>query len=578
MRKYMPFLVHPSYAHFFFNRRISKMVAVNASGVCALLLYALLLWRRVQGVYSHSDILLFLSSILLAGFALWRKYSVARQMQSITKSDVSVLTLLIFFTVLINVLGITSWNFSGIGDEGTFYGYARNIANGADWSFFYLFAIDGVHPSLDSAYVGLLMHFFGQTIFTWRISEILIHAAIVGIVYLFGRVFFGKICGIVAGVVLGSSHYLMAFTKIGYNTTHSLLYSSVALLLLLLALKSRRPVHLFFAGVLLGFCRYTSLLALITWPIAAALVLFNVRYRVLRKEICTFSLLLLGFSAVILPLLVSTPLSEHVRVFTVETHFREPTERPWTSRLLTVRDSFLIWWQNPRWYHHYVGGTLIDSLSGVLLLIGLVLCAWRITRAEERTVLLWFVLGVVLIGGSNYVVQPSITRLLYVLPSIALIIGIAVEHVWLFLRHRIPVPALRMCLVILLIAIPALNLYQLFLVSPLHTPMQWHQLQLKALQEYPQYSVIEVGTDGSPDYGFVFTPGAYPWLARRYSFIPVTHLSNFSLASHRAPAAYLVVSRNAAVLPAVREILPNHKEIPDADPRNHSQSWVFLPG
>ena len=66
-----------------------------------------------------------------------------------------------------------------------------------------------------------------------------------------------RIGGVFAALLLVSSHYLMALNRVAYNNTHPLVYSTLAVLLLVLAGKTQRPMLVYGCGVATGLCLYT---------------------------------------------------------------------------------------------------------------------------------------------------------------------------------------------------------------------------------------------------------------------------------------------------------------------------------
>jgi hypothetical protein len=78
--------------------------------------------------------------------------------------------------------------------------------------------------------------------------------------------------------MLASSHYLIAFRRIGYNNTHPLAFSFLAMLMLVFSWRTQRVVFVYATGVATGCCLYAFQVALLTWPTAlVALIIIFLR-------------------------------------------------------------------------------------------------------------------------------------------------------------------------------------------------------------------------------------------------------------------------------------------------------------
>src|SRR5205823_480275 len=106
-----------------------------------------------------------------------------------------------------------------------------------------------------------------------------------------------------------------------------------------------------------------------------------------------------------------------------------------------------------------VGGTLVDMLTGMLLIAGLVIALFRVHKRAERLALVWFGLGMVAIPISSYTQGVHLTRLLYLIPPVALLAGIAVSKLDRVLRasFRLPSGLAHGLVLVLLALVPPLN-------------------------------------------------------------------------------------------------------------------------
>ena len=86
--------------------------------------------------------------------------------------DLVILSVLAVVIFLANLVELTHWRYSFIGDEGAFFNRAKLILDGAEYSLFDLVGVYGMHPILDSAYLACFLKVFGANIISWRIAEI----------------------------------------------------------------------------------------------------------------------------------------------------------------------------------------------------------------------------------------------------------------------------------------------------------------------------------------------------------------------------------------------------------------------
>ena len=136
------------------------------------------------------------------------------------------------------------------------------------------FALQGVYhnsPMLNSIYQAYVSWVFGGGAWGWKFSSVLGVAIAVPGIYILGYIFAGRIAGIVSAVILLSSHYVMAFTHIGYTHLDALPVTVWAMLAFIVGSRRKSapipvccrsfgrswPIHR-----LAGPCRISALLRL----------------------------------------------------------------------------------------------------------------------------------------------------------------------------------------------------------------------------------------------------------------------------------------------------------------------------
>jgi len=556
-------------------------IAIGALGL-AFVSHSLLYWHLFHNKYTHWDILFFIGGLFLIGLALYRFDAVkTKSILRFTWLDALAILGLIVFCVLINSVNLTHWSFSGIGDEHPFFISAANIVQGEPWNFFQLNYIYNAYSSLESVYQALFMKIFGIHIVSWRLSEVFIQAITAVLLYLLGVFIVGRLTGFVAGFVMASSHYTMAFNVIGYDNTHTYVYAMLVVLMVVLAWRTQRTLFTFLIGVAMAFCLWTTWITLFIWPIVALTLFFNFFQRPTKSQIYAGMLIISGLLITALPALIVTPSSSFLANLHKGTTFGGsedsglslPIYRP---DLLYV--SFTSFWVNDHSYDHYVYGPFVDHISGVLLLAGLLICLFRFRNYSDKMFFLWFVLGILLVQLSNNTDTLKITRLLFVLPVAAMLVGITISNICTVMRCNLGISKFIVygVLIIILLLIPILNLYQLSVQGYNQRGLGLHGEALKMLHDYPDYKIIKVGTHASKHddwFIVIMIKQLYPWYVDRYDYLNLTDVPGNYTESIVKPVYYTGeydIGQNLSAR------LPDYKMIKNCGP-NQQCRLVFMP-
>jgi len=541
--------------------------------------YAIVLLFVFRESKSGWVFLLFLVAVGLVGLGIQRAdRGQTGSSLGFAKIDAVILAGLAILIISVNLVQLTHWRFSFIGDEGAFFTKGRAIAEGVvDHSFFDLAGVYNTHPVLDSAYLAGVLKIFGVDIVGWRLAEIFALAASAVLVYALILILFGRLPAIVGAVILGTNHHLMAFARIGYNNLHSVFYVLLVALFLVLAWRTRRALFDFLTGAAIGSCIYTFPAALLIWPVVALLVGVRVLRRPTVREFTALGLMLAGFVLVVTPGLITTP-PDHILDLVVDHGHREmATEDPIGVARMSLVRSFLVFWVNPQWFDHYVGGPLLDPIAVVLFSIGAALGIAMIWRTDLCLGLVWFGTGLLLIGVTNYAVDPLFTRLLVLIPACAILAAIGVLAFETSFRGlRIPSLAGTGLILALAAGIPILNLHQLLVASPGVLEINRQIITFKALQEHPGQVIIEVGEERDQNLDkFV---DFYPWLREFYEFSTPDDLllPPPAMGSEGRLPIYLV--RDHIMVETMKEKLPsNYVSRTDVGPKGFPQIWLFKP-
>lgn len=540
--------------------------------------YAIVVLFVVRESKSGWVFLLFLVAMGLVGFGIHRADGGQRgSVLGFAKIDGVILPALAALIISVNLVQLTHWRFSFIGDEGAFFSLGRDIAEGIEHSFFDLTGVYETHPVLDSAYLAGVLKIFGADIVGWRLAEIFALTASALLLYALVLILFGRVPAIVGSVILGTNHYLMAFARIGYNNLHSVFYALLVVLFLVLAWRTKRLLFEFLTGAALGLCIYTFPAALLIWPVAALLAGIKIVRGPTRRGLTGLGLMLAGFTLVVTPGILTTPPVHFLGLVADHGHREMAVEDPIGVARLSLVQSFLVFWVNPQWYRHFVGGPLLDPITAVLFSIGFVLGLVKLRRSDLRLGLFWFGTGLLLIAATNYVTQPLFTRLLVLIPACVIMAAIGVRALESsFEGLRIPAWARNGLILAMTATIPVLNLQQLLVKSPMNLEINQQTITFKALQENPGRVIIEVGE--VRDQNLHTTVIRYPWFRDFYEFSTRDELALPPAPVGPEGSLPIYLARDLATVRMLEEKLPpNYVSQVDVYPRGYPQIWLFMP-
>jgi len=336
-------------------------------------------------------------------------------------------------------------------------------------------------PSMSFVVRGLSMRLFGDTIAGLRMLSALIGTASVLTTFLLTRELWGRRVAWLAAIGLTFGHYHMHFSRLAVNNIADSLFSTLALYLLVRGLRSRRAIHFALAGAVLGMGWYGYFGARLIGVIAAVYLAWRVvvEYRFVARYGRLLMALLGAALVVVVPLMFhyarypadfSAGLN---RVSIVGSGWlareREITGRSAASLLLQQ------FWKSVSAFHYTLDPTfwyhasipLLDLVSGILLVLGLVWAVAHRRWPANGLLLLWFWLAVIL-GWVLTENPPSSQRLVIVASALAILVGLGLD--WLVGLVRDLVDDERRLLMwngvaaVILAAMALLNLHYYFAV------------------------------------------------------------------------------------------------------------------
>ena len=531
--------------------------------------------------YTHLVFQVFVAALALGALALRDADRRQRRRTELWVGDLAVALALGALTTWLHARGAGHWLFTSIGDEMPFFEAAAAVARGeGTWNAFDVVGgVYGTHAFLDTAYQAWVMQQMERVdVLSWRYAEAAVAGASAGLLFLTGVVLRGRATGLAAAAVLGSSHYLMAFSHIGYNNSHAVFYNVLAAFALSLAWRTGRWHHHWLAGVALGACLYTFLAAAAFWIVASLVLVTEMLIRRAARHRLAVAFVVLGFAATVAPAFRVTTtdrLTQVVSRNSVELGVAHHAESLHQVRATTLVQSILSFWADGLITGHHLGGPLVDPVTGGLLLLGVIAAAAQWRGFAQRLALLWFAGGLVLVAISHYEPTPSTSRLLVVLPAVGLLCGLAVDRLLPYSGCSRYILAAVIC-VGLWAGLPRLNLHQLFTVSPRKMVPKRTVMVMKALQEHPGRDVVDVGT--SPEGDMPGILAAYPWLQPRYHFLSEEQLgAGEPLPVQRDPVFY-VDPASAHLADVLAPRLPaGYRRLEDQEPTGSYRAVLFVP-
>jgi len=412
----------------------------------------------------------------------------------------------------------------------------------------------------------------------WRASLALLMGGAAAGIYLAGVVLRGRTMGLAAAAVLASSHYLMAFSHIGYNNPHAVFVNVLAALALAVAWRTGRWHHHWLAGAALGLSLYTFLAGLAFWVVAAVVIGSEILHRRSTGQRRGVLVMILGFAATVAPALYVTTITRLTDVVSRNSVILIGTHHGSTHsvRSENLLRSVLALWSDEQITGHHLGGALLDRVTGALLVLGVVVALSRLGGFAERLALGWLTLGLALIAVSHYEGTPSTSRLLTLIPPMALLCGLAVSRLVEPLSGRAVGVTGAGLGVVLWLVLPWLNLHQLFVASPARAMAASRVVMvMKALQEHSARPIVDVGLE--PDGTIESTLTAYPWMQGRYRFVAHPDLTAEALQERVAEGAVLFVDRAwPHIADDLRSRLPaDVVQVEDRDPTGQYVTVLF---
>ena len=335
-------------------------------------------------------------------------------------------TPLIFWVSSASLVALTwnidSWHYVVIGDEYSFFTEVLNILdNRSAWELinttFNGNFVYGTHPYFSSYIQDFFMKLFDNHNFGWRFSNPFLVAFSLPFFYCFFKAFVPRQIAIMTVVFLGFSHYLLSFSKIGYNNLQALFAMGLVLASFTWALKSMKPIAFSVTGLAMGFCFYIYPAALYVIPLP--ILGFLIFIPPTNKEALKRWVWMIVSVAILTYPLVAQPKYWQAKI-------------PGTFLYTDVGDSLGMFVQNVLRnmlysslsflytvsQSHYVSGGYLDPLSSAFVVIGFGLLIKAVFQRNKSAffLVLSFLAMFVLVGATHGRDFPTTTRMFLLLP------------------------------------------------------------------------------------------------------------------------------------------------------------------
>ena len=331
-------------------------------------------------------------------------------------------------------------------------------------------------PTMSFAIYGLVMRLWGTTMAGGRMLSVIIGTLTILLTFLLGRSLGGRRFGWVSAFFMAFSAYHIHYSRLASNQIFDPFIGTCVFWLIQKAVdkqttgKSESSVYAWgMAGVVAGFGWYAYFGARwVTFLLGLVIILRWVFHRnFIRQHAKGILMFVLAWIIITLPLLGwyyehPSSLTERFRavsvfasgwlsreiIITGKTAVRLMLEQFWkavTAFHLTTDPTF--------WY--YPERPLVDFVTGLFMLVGMVVCFWNLKWPSKSLILLWFWSTLIMawVMTEN---PPSSQRGLLLLPAVTFLTAWGVETFWSIINFR--KKRYRFVLVLLILFSAVLNL------------------------------------------------------------------------------------------------------------------------
>jgi len=419
----------------------------------------------------------------------------------------------IFWVSIASLVALT-WNIDGwhyvvIGDEYSFFTEVLNILdNRSAWELvnttFNGNFVYGTHPYFSSYIHDFFMKLFDNRNFGWRFSNPFLVACSLPFFYYFFKAFVPQKIAMIAVILLGFSHYLLSFSKIGYNNLQALFATGLVLASLTWALQSMKPIAFSANGLAMGLCfyLYPAALYVVPLPVLGLLIFLPPTNKEALKR---WARMIASVSILFYPLLAQPRYWEAkipgTFLYTEASSSIGMFVQNFLRNTLYSSLSFLYMPEQS----HYVSTGYLDPLGSVFVVMGFVLLMKAGFQRNKSALFLGlsFLMMFFVVGATHGRNFPTATRMFLLLPWFVLFTAFGLE--WSAEMAKSLFRANRWAVLSLLVgSIVLVNLYHAYVID-IRNMAQYHSLApmfIKTVREINANSQVP-----PKSYAFVAPPG-----------------------------------------------------------------------
>jgi len=423
-----------------------------------------------------------------------------------------------------------------MGDEGSFFETARSIALGTYRPSPFDLGVYS-YPVLSSIWQGGILKIFGITLWGWRFASVLPAVLTVIPLYLLARDLFGRSVGIISALVLLVTPYFLAFSRLGYNNSQSILIVTLCVWLVYCGSKKGSIFFSFLGGVVagLGFLTYTA--GRLGFVVAGFyfFVLFISRISKANRDQHFFAIV---FSFIVgLVVFASPHMIHNQKTAPEETRFKmleglflqvdygkefyeedalfidaPPIEldkhtffyNPQIYRTLLVRGlarTLLAFHHDDLVSEHFITKNLAGPWATVFYTLGVFFVLGRLRDRRFALIAIWFFSGLFFLSVIN-TYPPRHQHLVPVIPIVAIMIGLGVmvftrQLIALFVREQKKKRVIQFALAaVIVIALGVSGLREYFVVMPnIYRPNLEQVMNWFGLYNSPEVNFVLVHTE-----------------------------------------------------------------------------------
>ena len=370
------------------------------------------------------------------------------------------LTILLVYCV-IAMPNLTAWRYSALGDEYLFYQHASQVLEDGIFHPFSQEGVHGHHPQLNTIYKAAIMWLFGDGHFGWKMSGVVSMSLATAGIYVLGYLLYSRSAAVLAAGLFAASHYLLGLANAGSSHIDALPPTVWALAFFIMGLRSKNPVWLYIAGVVVGLGFYFHYSARITGVVLLITALAAVKPR----QLLAFWPVILGFMLTAWPTVLVAPADIVAKMLAQSVGgYSEAVSGPVAQRLFNNLAINLPAFHFNQDSHSYVGGPLLDPVTGTLAAVGLGISIGTAGRLASIVPLVWILVAFAATGLVSPYPATAITRLFPLVAPLALLAGAAAASLLDLLPHRVRTDSLRRLLpvvwAVFLVIVLALNANQ----------------------------------------------------------------------------------------------------------------------